>query len=115
MTTYQQQAVRSERPLGWPIVAFFVLAYAIAWGAFGILGVIARQSGVESTQTFMTMAEAFQFEGVSLSVAPWLVYLLTRLADFARRRHDPSRQRLDLVRMGNDRCRPKLVRRHLCQ
>jgi membrane protease YdiL (CAAX protease family) len=83
MTTYQQQAVRSERPLGWPIVAFFVLAYAIAWGAFGILGVIARQSGVESTQTFMTMAEAFQFEGVSLSVAPWLVYLLTRLADFA--------------------------------
>ena len=34
MTTYQQQAVGSERPSTWPIVSFFVLAYAIAWGAF---------------------------------------------------------------------------------
>jgi membrane protease YdiL (CAAX protease family) len=67
----------------WPLITFFVLAYAIAWGAFGILGLIARQSGVESTQAFMTMGELFQFEGVSLSVSPWLVYLLTRLADFA--------------------------------
>jgi len=83
MTTYQQQAVGSERPSTWPIVTFFVLAYAIAWGAFAILGVIARQSGVESTQAFMALAESYQFEGVNLSVAPWLVYLLTRLADFA--------------------------------
>ncbi|MAU00267.1 MAG: hypothetical protein CL608_24265 [Anaerolineaceae bacterium] len=83
MTTYQQQVMRPERPLTWPIVSFFVLAYAIAWGAFGILGVIARQSGAESTQAFMAMAESFQFKDVSLSVAPWLVYLLTRLADFA--------------------------------
>ena len=83
MTTYQQQAVGSERPSTWPIVSFFVLAYAIAWGAFAILGVIARQSGVESTQAFMALAESYQFEGVNLSVAPWLVYLLTRLADFA--------------------------------
>lgn len=83
MTTYPQQTVQSERILAWPIVSFFVLAYAIAWGAFGILGVIARQSGVESTQAFMAMAESFQFEGVQLTVAPWLVYLLTRLADFA--------------------------------
>ena len=83
MTTYQQQAVGSERPSTWPIVSFFVLAYAIAWGAFAILGVIARQSGVESTQAFMPLAESYQFEGVNLSVAPWLVYLLTRLADFA--------------------------------
>ncbi|MCA9953280.1 MAG: CPBP family intramembrane metalloprotease [Anaerolineales bacterium] len=83
MTTYQQQAVGSERPLAWPIVTFFVLAYAIAWGAFAVLGVIARQSGVESTQTFMALAESYQFEGINLSVAPWLVYLLTRLADFA--------------------------------
>ena len=83
MTIYQQQAAGSERPSTWPIVSFFVLAYAIAWGAFAILGVIARQSGVESTQTFMALAESYQFEGVNLSVAPWLVYLLTRLADFA--------------------------------
>ncbi|MCB8925947.1 MAG: CPBP family intramembrane metalloprotease [Ardenticatenaceae bacterium] len=83
MTIYQQQAAGSERPSTWPIVSFFVLAYAIAWGAFAILGVIARQSGVESTQAFMALAESYQFEGVNLSVAPWLVYLLTRLADFA--------------------------------
>lgn len=83
MTTYKQPVARSEQLIDWPLIIFFVLAYAIAWGAFGIMGVIARQSGVESTQAFLAMGESFQFEGVSLSVAPWLVYLLTRLADFA--------------------------------
>lgn len=83
MATYENQTLQDQRALGWPIVVFFVLAYAIAWGAFGILSVIARNSGVESTQTFMAMAESFEFDEVHLSVAPWLVYLLTRLADFA--------------------------------
>ena len=65
------------------MVSFFVLAYAIAWGVFGILAVIARQSGLDSTRALLGMGEAYQFEGVSLPVPNWLVYLLTRMADFS--------------------------------
>jgi membrane protease YdiL (CAAX protease family) len=83
MTTYKQEATIGERPLDWPTILFFVLAYAIAWGAFGIVGLIAHQSGVADAQTLLARGEAFQFEGIALSVPPWLVYLLTRLADFA--------------------------------
>jgi membrane protease YdiL (CAAX protease family) len=83
MKTYKQEATTGERPLDWPIILFFVLAYAIAWGAFGIVGLIARQSEVADAQTLLAMGEAFQFEGVTLSVPQWVVYLLTRLADFA--------------------------------
>lgn len=82
-TNSKQEAAAGERPLDWPIILFFVLAYAIAWGAFGIVGLIARQSGVDDAQTLLAMGEAFHFEGVTLSVPPWLVYLLTRLADFS--------------------------------
>ena len=83
MKMYEQETMNAERPLDWPIILFFVLAYAIAWGAFGLVGLIARQSGVADAQTLMAMGEAFQFDGVALSVPYWLVYLLTRLADFA--------------------------------
>ena len=83
MTTDPQKASASGQLIDWPLIAFFALAYAIAWGTFGIVAIIARQSGLDSAQTLMTMGEAFQFEGVSLSVPHWLVYLLTRLADFA--------------------------------
>jgi membrane protease YdiL (CAAX protease family) len=60
-----------------------VLAYAIAWSVFGIIGLITRQSGVESAQALMAMGESFNFEGVNVTIVPWLIYLLTRLADFA--------------------------------
>lgn len=83
MTTFKQEVKVVERPLDWPLILFFVLAYAIAWGALGLVGLIARQSGIADAQTLLAMGEAFQFEGAALSVPPWLVYLLTRLADFA--------------------------------
>ncbi len=83
MTTYKQEKSVRERQLDWPLILFFVLAYAIAWGAFGIVGLIARQSGIADAQTLLAMGEAFQFEGTALSVPQWFVYLLTRFADFA--------------------------------
>jgi len=83
MTTYQPNAATAERRIDWPLVSFFILAYAIAWGAFGIIALIARQAGLDSAQTLMAMGEAYQFEGVNLGVQNWLVYLLTRLADFS--------------------------------
>lgn len=81
MTT--QPATSTTRRIDWPLVLFFVLAYAIAWGVFGLMGLIAQRSGVESAQTLMRMGESLHFEGASLVVPEWAVYLLTRLADFA--------------------------------
>lgn len=82
MTTYERELTSSRR-IDWPLISFFALAYAIAWGTFGVIAIIARHSGLESAQALMAMAEAFQFEGLSLGAPGWLVYLLTRLADFA--------------------------------
>lgn len=81
-STRETVASATNRP-DWPLVLFFVLAYAIAWGAFGLMGLIAQRSGVDSAQTLMRMGESLQFEGASLIVPEWAVYLLTRLADFA--------------------------------
>lgn len=76
-------ARRISRRIDWPLAAFWVLAYAIAWGVFALLGLIARQSGVDGALALLQMGEAYDFTGVSLSVPGWMVYLLTRLADFA--------------------------------
>ncbi len=83
MTAYQPEATTTERRIDWPLISFFALAYAIAWGVFGIMALIARQAGLDSAQTLMAMGDAYQFEGVSLGVPYWLVYFLTRLADFS--------------------------------
>ena len=83
MTAYEPESMTDKRPFDWPLILFFVLAYAIAWGTFALVGLIARQSGIEGAQTLMSMGESFQFEGSSVIVPHWLVYLLTRLADFS--------------------------------
>lgn len=83
MTTFQPEVATMERHVDWPLIAFFALAYAIAWGIFGIAGLIARQAGLDSAQSLMAMGEAYQFDSVNLSVPHWLVYLFTRLADFS--------------------------------
>ncbi len=51
MTTYPPGGTTTERRIDWPLVSFFVLAYTIAWGAFGIAALIARQAGLDSAQT----------------------------------------------------------------
>ena len=83
MTIYHQSVTTTERRIDWPLVSFFVTAYAVAWGVFGIIALIARQADLDSAQTLMAMGDAYQFEDVSLAVPYWLVYLLTRLADFS--------------------------------
>ena len=83
MNTIQEQNVRKTAGVDWSIVAFFGLAYLIAWGMIPILSAIARQSGVESWATLSQMGETFNFGGISLSVPGWIVYLITRIQDFA--------------------------------
>ena len=83
MDANKQRSTASKRRIDQPMILFFVLAYAIAWGTYGLVALIARQSGVDSAQTLMAMGDSSQFAGTRLSVSPWIVYLLTRLGDFA--------------------------------
>lgn len=83
MTTLRPGPTITKRRIDRPLVAFFALAFAIAWGAFGIVALIARQAGLESAQALMAMGDAYRFEDANLAVPNWLVYVLTRLADFA--------------------------------
>lgn len=76
-------ATSRSRLVDRPILLFFALAYGLAWGTLGVLHLIARQSDIESGLVLLQMGESFQFGDDSLAVAPWFVYLLTRLTDFA--------------------------------
>ncbi|MCO5188256.1 MAG: CPBP family intramembrane metalloprotease [Anaerolineae bacterium] len=83
MKTSPNQASAEKRRLDWPLITFFAIAYAIAWGIFLLLGRIAEQSGAPDTTSFLRQAESLQFTGLNLTVPGWLVYLLTRLQDWA--------------------------------
>ncbi len=65
-----------------PVAAFFVLAYAIAWGMWLVVAAVAGSSGV-SADDFIRMVEEQQFEGVSPALPGWLLYLMTRVIDFS--------------------------------
>lgn len=83
MTTLRPWSKKTKPRFDRPLVAFFALAFAIAWGAFGVVAFIARQAGLESAQALMAMGDAYRFEGADLAVPHWLLYALTRLADFS--------------------------------
>jgi membrane protease YdiL (CAAX protease family) len=69
--------------IDWQVILFFAIAYLIAWGMIPVLSIIARQSGVEDWITLSKMAEALDFGNTDLSVSKWLIYLITRVQDFA--------------------------------
>jgi membrane protease YdiL (CAAX protease family) len=69
--------------IDWLIVAFFALAYLIAWGMIPVLSAIASRSGVVGWSELSRIGETFSFDGINLSVPGWVVYLVTRAQDFA--------------------------------
>ncbi len=71
------------RAIDWSLVAFFAIAYGIAWGGFLLLGQIAKHSGAADTVSLLRQAEAMDFAGLDLAVPAWSVYLITRLQDWA--------------------------------
>lgn len=77
------QAVSQTRRTDWPTMTFFALAYLLAWGMIPLLSAIARQSGVADWMTLSQMGEVLEFGTVDLSVPGWVVYLITRVQDFA--------------------------------
>jgi membrane protease YdiL (CAAX protease family) len=86
ITDHQTAEAEAHAPTGrldWPLIAFFVLAYLIAWGMIPLLSAIARGSGVTDWATLSQMGEAFDFAGADLNVPGWGIYLITRVQDFA--------------------------------
>ncbi len=74
-----------ETGIDWPIVAFFTMAYAIAWSVFLLFRGFAQHAGVESTTAFFGYVEAYDFDAITgeLLLPPWLLYLLSRVVDFS--------------------------------
>lgn len=64
------------------VIGFFVLAYAIAWSLWLVLAWAAGQAGVE-TDAFIRMVESQQFSGVEPALPGWLLYVISRVIDFA--------------------------------
>lgn len=65
-----------------PLLAFFGLAYAIAWGLWLVMAWAADAAGM-GTDSFLRLVEAQQLQGVELAVPGWLLYLLSRVIDFS--------------------------------
>jgi len=65
-----------------PIIAFFALAYAIAWGLWLIVDRVAQEAGI-ATDLFLRMIEEQRFEGVEPALPGWLLYLISRIQDFS--------------------------------
>ncbi|MEN8158479.1 MAG: CPBP family intramembrane glutamic endopeptidase [Myxococcota bacterium] len=67
------------------LVAFFGLAFALAWAVFLAAAWVADVAGLSGAVELIARAEALDFEGYRdrLPVPPWAVYLATRIADFA--------------------------------
>ena len=64
---------QSELKIDSPVIAFFVIAYAIAWGLVLVFDAIAAASGVENGLTLMVMAESLELAPIAdqLIVPGW--------------------------------------------
>lgn len=87
MASIEHKSESSEKGsrIDWPVLAFFALAYLIAWGLILVFNWAASAAGVEDGITLMTMAESLELGAVAdqLPVPGWFLYLLTRVQDFA--------------------------------
>lgn len=83
MISTSQALKQKNSNIDWTIIAFFVMAYVIAWTSFCIIALIAKQSGIENPQRLIAMGETWQYQNVTVSTPHWFIYVLTRFADFA--------------------------------
>jgi membrane protease YdiL (CAAX protease family) len=83
MTNTAENDIRPHLDL--PVVVFFLLAYVLAWSSLAAATWVARGSGIESGIALLAMAESLDFQGheTDLTVPIWILYLLSRLADFS--------------------------------
>jgi hypothetical protein len=79
------ESAAGNRSSDWPVLAFFALAYLIAWSLFPVLDAIANASGIPNTLELASAAEILQFGDMAdrLVVPGWVAYLVTCVQDFA--------------------------------
>lgn len=70
-----------ESALG-SVIAFFVIAYALAWGLWVVLAALAESAGM-ATGDFVGLIESGDFSVAGGSAPGWVLYLLTRGIDFS--------------------------------
>ncbi len=80
-----QTASIKKSNIDWPVIAFFVIAYGIAWGLLLVFNRVAEASGVKDGLTLMAMAESWDMAAIAdqLTVPGWFLYGLTRIQDFS--------------------------------
>lgn len=77
-----KSAASSARP-DRALILFFLLSFVIAWGMIPLLGAIAQRAGLDDWLALSAMGEALDFGSVQLPVPGWVIYLITRVQDFA--------------------------------
>ncbi|HSO70613.1 MAG TPA: CPBP family intramembrane glutamic endopeptidase [Arachnia sp.] len=82
MTPAAEPTARTGRVLDRPLVAFFAIAYALAWGLWLVVAWVAGQSGI-GTDHLLRLVEERRLEGVDTALPGWLLYAITRVIDFS--------------------------------
>jgi CAAX protease family protein len=61
------------------------MAYALAWGAFLVIWLAARAAGVDDASELLSHVEALEFDAIPerVPLSPWVLFALSRIADFA--------------------------------
>lgn len=75
-------AARSRRGPDGPLVAFFAIAFALAWCMWLVVAWVAEQAGI-ATSDLLRLVEERRLEGVEPALPGWLLYGITRVIDFS--------------------------------
>lgn len=84
-TSMVDSASRSDRrAVGWdgPLVAFFVIAYGLAWGIWLLEMRLAAAAGMDNGD-FLRAVEDGDFAAITSGPPSWLLYLITRVQDYS--------------------------------
>ena len=68
--------------LDWAVVAFFAIAYGLAWGIWFLTMPLAARAGMD-TLDFLRAIDDGDFGAVTSDVPNWVLYLMTRVQDFS--------------------------------
>lgn len=71
------------KKIGLQMFVFLGISFGLAWGVLVIMQVLASRSGLENGLVLFSMSETKQFSGVDLPLPGWVLYGLTRIADFS--------------------------------
>ncbi len=75
-------AARTRPRVDRDVVAFFAIAYTLAWTIWLVMAWAAADTG-RDTASFVALVEAGELNGIATPLPGWGLYLLSRIADFS--------------------------------